>query len=139
MGTHSNILGWKIPWTEEPGRLHGLMGSQRVGHDRKTSLSFFFPGAREKLMAGQWGHLHPSYLSSTWNWLQLRLTPFSQQQHQEAREMKEESGTIQSFSSRAGMCFKLCQDHQSPGAVFPGAAGLDAKSPDTCLGPAQEA
>jgi hypothetical protein len=27
MGTHSNILTWKIPWTEEPGGLHS-MGSQ---------------------------------------------------------------------------------------------------------------
>jgi len=26
------ILAWKIPWTEEPGRLQSL-GSQRVGHD----------------------------------------------------------------------------------------------------------
>ena len=30
--THSNILAWKIPWTEEPDRLQS-MGSQRVGHD----------------------------------------------------------------------------------------------------------
>ena len=30
--THSSILGWEIPWTEEPGRLQSL-GSQRVGHD----------------------------------------------------------------------------------------------------------
>ena len=32
MATHSNILAWRIPWTEEPGGLHS-MGSQRVGHD----------------------------------------------------------------------------------------------------------
>ena len=32
MATHSSILAWKIPWTEEPGRLPS-MGSQRVGHD----------------------------------------------------------------------------------------------------------
>ena len=31
MGTHSNILAWRIPWTEEPGGLQS-MGSQRVGH-----------------------------------------------------------------------------------------------------------
>ena len=31
MATHSNILAWKIPWMEEPGRLQS-MGSQRVGH-----------------------------------------------------------------------------------------------------------
>ena len=32
MATHSRILAWKIPWTEEPGRLQAI-GSQRVGHD----------------------------------------------------------------------------------------------------------
>ena len=39
MATHSSILAWKIPWTEEPGRLQS-MGSQRVRHDWETSLSF---------------------------------------------------------------------------------------------------
>ena len=32
MATHSSTLAWKIPWTEEPGKLQS-MGSQRVGHD----------------------------------------------------------------------------------------------------------
>ena len=32
MAPHSSTLAWKIPWTEEPGRLLS-MGSQRVGHD----------------------------------------------------------------------------------------------------------
>ena len=32
MATHSRILAWKIPWTEEPGGLQS-MGSQRVRHD----------------------------------------------------------------------------------------------------------
>ena len=32
MATHSSILAWRIPWTEEPGGLHST-GSQRVGHD----------------------------------------------------------------------------------------------------------
>ena len=32
MATHSSILAWRIPWTEESGRLQS-MGSQRVGHD----------------------------------------------------------------------------------------------------------
>ena len=31
-GTHSSILAWRIPWTEEPGRLQSI-GFQRVGHD----------------------------------------------------------------------------------------------------------
>ena len=30
--THSSILDWRIPWTEEPGRLQ-FIGSQRVRHD----------------------------------------------------------------------------------------------------------
>ena len=32
MATHSSILAWKIPWTEDPGRLQP-MGSHRVEHD----------------------------------------------------------------------------------------------------------
>ena len=32
MATHSSILAWKIPWTEELGRLQSI-GSQRVGHN----------------------------------------------------------------------------------------------------------
>ena len=38
VATHSSILAWEIPQTEEPGRLQS-MGSQRVGHDWATSLS----------------------------------------------------------------------------------------------------
>ena len=38
MAPHSSTLAWKIPWTEEPGRLQS-MGSLGVGHDSVTSLS----------------------------------------------------------------------------------------------------
>ena len=38
MAIHSSTLAWKIPWTQEPGRLQS-MGSQRVVHDWATSLS----------------------------------------------------------------------------------------------------
>ena len=38
MAPHSRTLAWKIPWTEEPGRLQSI-ASLRVGHDRATSLS----------------------------------------------------------------------------------------------------
>ena len=38
MATHSSTLAWKIPWTEEPGRLPS-MESLGVGHNRVTSLS----------------------------------------------------------------------------------------------------
>ena len=40
MAAHSSTLAWKIPWTEEPGRLQS-MGSLRVGHDWVTLLSLF--------------------------------------------------------------------------------------------------
>ena len=41
MATHSNILAWRIPWTEEPGGLQS-MGSQRVGHDLGNQHFHFF-------------------------------------------------------------------------------------------------
>ena len=39
MATHSSTLAWKIPWTEEPGRLQS-MGSQRVGLSNFTLNKF---------------------------------------------------------------------------------------------------
>ena len=39
MATHSSILAWKIPWTEDPGRLQSM--GRRVGHDCATSLLHF--------------------------------------------------------------------------------------------------
>ena len=38
VATHSSILAWEIPWTEEPGGLRS-MGSQRVAHDLATTPS----------------------------------------------------------------------------------------------------
>ena len=40
MATHSSILAWKIPWTEEPGGLQ-FTGSQRVGTTELLTLSLF--------------------------------------------------------------------------------------------------
>ena len=44
MATHSRILTWEIPWTEEPGGLQS-MALHRVGHDWATSTSTFFQPA----------------------------------------------------------------------------------------------
>ena len=44
MATHSSILAWEIPWTEDPGRLQSL-GSQRVGHNLAVN-SNNVPGTR---------------------------------------------------------------------------------------------
>ena len=56
MAPHSSTLAWKIPWTEEPGRLQS-MGSLRVGHDWATSLFAFHFHALEKEMATHSGVL----------------------------------------------------------------------------------
>ena len=40
MATHSSIPAWRIPWTEEPGRLQS-MGLQRAGHDQVTNTFIF--------------------------------------------------------------------------------------------------
>ena len=37
---HSNILAWRISWTQEPGRLQS-MGSQKIRHDRATNTLTF--------------------------------------------------------------------------------------------------
>ena len=54
MVTHSSILAWKIPRTEEPGRLQS-MGSQRVRHDWATSLLFDSTGKESACNAGNTG------------------------------------------------------------------------------------
>ena len=85
MAIHSSTIAWKIPWTEEPGRLQST-GSQRVGHNWVTSLSFpslvFLPrefhGQRSLVSYSPWGrkeldtterlthtHIHISPLSWT--------------------------------------------------------------------------
>ena len=49
MATHFSILAWKIPWMEEPGGLQS-MGSQRVGHNWATSLSFHGTAVKQLLI-----------------------------------------------------------------------------------------
>ena len=54
MASHSSTLAWKIPWTEEPGRLQS-MGSLRVGHDWVTSLSLSCIGEGNGILSGGTG------------------------------------------------------------------------------------
>ena len=49
MATHSSILAWRIPWTEEPGGLQST-GLQRVGHDWATSLTHSLKLLRQPLV-----------------------------------------------------------------------------------------
>ena len=54
MATHSSILAWRIPWTEEPGGLQ-FTGSQRVGHDWATFSSLQDkPGGSDGKRICQW-------------------------------------------------------------------------------------
>ena len=48
MAPHSSTLAWKIPWTEEPGRLQS-MGSLRVGHDFTFTFTFYFHALEEEM------------------------------------------------------------------------------------------
>ena len=49
MATHSSILAWRIPWTEEPGGLQS-MGLQRVRHDRVTCHLILLHILRDRLV-----------------------------------------------------------------------------------------
>ena len=52
MATHSSILAWRIPWTEEPGRLQS-MGLQRVRHNWATKHNICFQ-TRKRVEIPQW-------------------------------------------------------------------------------------
>ena len=43
MATHSSILAWRIPWTEEPGRLQSIGGKESDTAQRLTLSLHFFP------------------------------------------------------------------------------------------------
>ena len=58
MATHSSILAWRIPWTEEPSGLES-MGSQRVGHDWATNITttcwkFYFRKVNLMVVYSRW-------------------------------------------------------------------------------------
>ena len=62
MATHSSILAWRIPWTEEPGKLQS-MGSQRVRHNWATN-DFTFTFCNSALVADMFGFLRLSASST---------------------------------------------------------------------------
>ena len=51
--THSSILTWEIPWTEEPGRLQS-MGLQRVRHEGAQNFSWAFDPSRPMYLFVLW-------------------------------------------------------------------------------------
>ena len=94
MAPHSSTLAWKIPWTEEAGRLQS-MGSLRVGHDWATSLSLFTfmhwrrkwqptpvfllgesQGQRSLVGCCLWGHTQSDTTEVTWQQQQRQQQAF---------------------------------------------------------------
>ena len=66
---HSSILAWRIPWTEEPGRMQS-MGSQKVGHDFSLCLTYIQSESEScSVMSDslQPYGLHPARLLCPWN------------------------------------------------------------------------
>ena len=74
MATHSSTLTWKIPWTEEPGRLQS-MGSQRLRHDWATLLHFIYVYIYDFVYAFIFGRAGSSLLHTCF--LQLWYAGFS--------------------------------------------------------------
>ena len=119
MAPHSGTLAWKIPWTEEPGRLQS-MGSLGVGHDWATSLSLFtftFMHWRRKwkptplFLPGEsqgWGSLAGCHL---WGFTESDMTEATWQQQQQVGH---------GFSSKEHASFNfmaavtICSDFGAP-------------------------
>ena len=72
MATHSSVLAWRIPWTEEPGGLQSK-GSQGVGLDWVTKHSPAWKGSLLPRMT-IWGH-YGLAIPGTWNWAETRGLP----------------------------------------------------------------
>ena len=96
MAPHSSTLAWKIPWTEEPGRLQS-MGTLGVGHNWTTSLSLFtFIHWRRKrqptpvFLPGEsqgWGSLVGCHL---WGSTESDTTEATYQQQQQQQQLLPE-------------------------------------------------
>ena len=70
MATHSSILAWEIPWTEEPGGLQ-FKGSQKVGMTEWLNTHTLADmSAQERELQGQ-AHLDPNPASTIYKWSDL--------------------------------------------------------------------
>ena len=56
MSTHSSILAWEIPWTEEPGRLQS-MRPHRVRHDKETKQQLLTLSPAAKMLGKSYFHI----------------------------------------------------------------------------------
>ena len=74
MASHSSILPWRIPWTEEPGMLQS-MGLQRAGHGWATELKHIYASLVAQLIKNLYAMLETQFNSWIWKfpWRQDRL------------------------------------------------------------------
>ena len=78
--THSSIPAWRIPWTEEPGRLQS-MRSQRVGHDWLTNTFQYSCQKNPMDRRTWWATVHrvaksQTWLGTTWIYYIMAFLPF---------------------------------------------------------------
>ena len=76
MAPHSSTLAWKVPWTEEPGRLQS-MGLQRVRHDCSDLAAGGILGKGEQgyTWGGKWAYI---WVGGTGGWCMPRLVLLTQ-------------------------------------------------------------
>ena len=118
MAPHSSTLAWKIPWMEEPGGLPS-MGSQRVGHDRATSLSRF--------TFMHWGRkwqpapvFLPGESQGRWSLVGCCLWGRTESDTTEATQQQQQQHAISAqFSSVAQSCPTLCSPMDCSTQGFP--------------------
>ena len=115
MATHSNIFAWKIPWTEEPGRLQSIR-SKRVGHTKATQHTHTKRMVGECLWSTQ-QRLHSVWLlgvfSSLWSIDKVSCLSFSKEicvsMRNEIVSVNGECGLHTAETSGLGMqeCWRL--------------------------------
>ena len=104
MATHSSTLAWRIPWTEEPGRLQPT-GSQRVGHDWATSLVTLLHPARFLYLLMIWGFI-PSLKKSLKTLFEMAACDF-QAINTPITESAQRRGSLSSVSPEASSWWNL--------------------------------
>ena len=145
MEAHSSTIAWKMPWTEEPGRLQS-MGSQRVRHDWATPLSFFLPTCAFQFkgvfanfkLSGWWTELagrtsgwwteltSRKAILSSWEETEWNLNVFPKVIYLHPASSASESLKVKSESELTQLCSTLCDsmDYSLPGSsvhgIFPG-------------------
>ena len=150
MATHSSILAWRIPWTEEPGRRQSL-GSQRVGHSSvSNTLSCFqvlsfknkaYLKQKEKKKVKSKRIFNKSTFPSLKKFHEFHHgAPLTQAPTLLVATTQRELGlTQETYKNALPSCCQRCQGHpslptlaQTIPSLFPAFAGVSGKSTDAC-------